>query len=430
MSSPEESKVIEDIPVEQAQEGENTEVENLEATEKVDEIIEDEIMEDAEFVDEDDEDEVDPNDPFKPTTIVLAKVKGYPAWPAMVLKESLLPDNIKRKKPKPSTKKKPVRSLPVRFFSDDTYIWMNELDIKHLTDDMIQEYFNVASKKRRRDNLLEQAYQLAIDPPDMGLFVLYGSRAEPPEEQELDQLLAPIVDPEEVKQPSKKRGRKANPSSVTNLRQMKKQENLKQIEERKKLEARLLAEYDDDWGLEGIDGYDKEAGDYIFDTPDEQKLLRIHSEDLAINLHEFQDKFAAINEKLTNMLLINNDIDEAGTMKQLGNLEKLINDEAFPKTILIKSKLLRLLILTYRKPIETFPYSTIKDKIAKILQHSLNLTVRMTTLDDLKEEEKEEEKKEDVKQEENELNGEKSEPNGKPNGELNGEHVHSNGQKV
>ena len=34
---------------------------------------------------------------YQPTSIVLAKVKGYPAWPAMVLDESLLPEHISNK---------------------------------------------------------------------------------------------------------------------------------------------------------------------------------------------------------------------------------------------------------------------------------------------------------------------------------------------
>lgn len=40
---------------------------------------------------------------YQPTSIVLAKVKGYPAWPAMVLDESLLPEHISNKKPKSKT---------------------------------------------------------------------------------------------------------------------------------------------------------------------------------------------------------------------------------------------------------------------------------------------------------------------------------------
>ena len=106
------------------------------------------------------------DDQFPPTTVVLAKVKGYPAWPAMVLEESKLPDHILSKKPKtksssslttPSSRKKkstiPAHILPVRFFSDDTYIWINTHDIKLLTKDAIQNFFTDSNKKRRRDNL-------------------------------------------------------------------------------------------------------------------------------------------------------------------------------------------------------------------------------------------------------------------------------------
>lgn len=396
-----EAKVEENFGNVKEEEEEEEEIDEEEIDEEVDnEVGQMKNESDIEMKNESDE-EIDINDPFKPTTIVLAKVKGYPAWPAMVLKESILPENIKRKKPKKSIKKKPTRFLPVRFFSDDTYIWMNELDIKLLTDDMIQEYFNVASKKRRRDNLLENAYQLAIDPPDMDLFVRYGSRAEPPEEQELDQLLAPIIEPEsESEKPpatKKKRGRKPKQDSLANLRLLKKQENLKQIEERKRLEARLLAEYDDDWGIEGVDGYDKLAGNYIFeDDKQQKKLVNVNSEELINKLTKYQADFQNIYTKLMNLLIDRQEekIDEPSVLKQLDLLENLLKQNDFPKTILIKSKMLRLLILTSRKPIEQFPSLTIKNKTNKILKNSLDLSVKMNTMDDLKEKEETEEETE------------------------------------
>ncbi|EGV66657.1 hypothetical protein CANTEDRAFT_112378, partial [Yamadazyma tenuis ATCC 10573] len=63
-----------------------------------------------------------PSDAFSPTSIVLAKVKGYPPWPAMVLDEMILPDHILARRPKtvklpPKRKNQgPVLILPVRFF--------------------------------------------------------------------------------------------------------------------------------------------------------------------------------------------------------------------------------------------------------------------------------------------------------------------------
>ena len=130
---------------------------------------------------------------YQPTSIVLAKVKGYPAWPAMVLDESLLPEHISNKTKIEnqssninfishstiSIEKKPSIIVPVRFFSDDTYIWINTNDLKPLTKQMIQDYFSTSSK-RKIDNLLQTAYELANDPPEMGLFIEYGSKGAPP----------------------------------------------------------------------------------------------------------------------------------------------------------------------------------------------------------------------------------------------------------
>ena len=101
---------------------------------------------------------------YQPTSIVLAKVKGYPAWPAMVLDESLLPEHISNKTKienqslqhqfhlplHNSIEKKPSIIVPVRFFSDDTYIWINTNDLKPLTKQMIQDYFSTSSKKKNR----------------------------------------------------------------------------------------------------------------------------------------------------------------------------------------------------------------------------------------------------------------------------------------
>mgnify|MGYP002378641387 CR=1 FL=1 len=357
------------------EEVEENEDEELEESEQLDEE-----MEDLEDDEEESEEEIDENDPFKPTTIVLAKVKGYPAWPAMVLKESLLPENILRKKPKQAkSKKKPTRSLPVRFFSDDTYIWINEQDMKILDNSMIQQYFNSASKKRRKDNLLEKAYQLAIDPPDMDVFVRYGSKTVPPEEEELELLLQPINEDDGVKpsQTKKRLGKppakKAKVTPKSNARKL--------ADEKKKLEAKLLAEYDDDWGLDGIDGYDEESGNYIFTTKADQNRLKVSSTKLQKDLKRFQNRFQSIYNDLKKLL--DEDMKESDIMDSLNELEKLLKEKSFPMTIFTKSKLLRLLILTARKPIEHFNHKKIKHAIDKLLKSALDLSVPMNKLEDL-----------------------------------------------
>lgn len=172
---------------------------------------------------------------------------------------------------------------------------------------------------------------------------------------------------------------------------------MKQIEERKRLEARLLAEYDDDWGIEGVDGYDKLAGNYIFeDDKQQKKLVNVNSEELINKLTKYQADFQNIYTKLMNLLIDRQEekIDEPSVLKQLDLLENLLKQNDFPKTILIKSKMLRLLILTSRKPIEQFPSLTIKNKTNKILKNSLDLSVKMNTMDDLKEKEETEEETE------------------------------------
>lgn len=316
---------------------------------------------------------------FQPATLVLAKVKGYSAWPAMVLEETILPENIKRKKPKKSTKRKLTRFMPVRFFSDDTYIWMNELDLKLLTPELIAEYFEVASRKRRRDTLLEKAYQLALDPPNMEVFASLGSKEE--DENDVDgDLYMDDIDEYLGEESQKKRGRKAKvdlkADALNNLKQLKKMELLKKKSEAEKLEASLLAEYDDDWGVDGIDGYDYASGNYVF----KDDKIELDSVELGKSLAKFQQKFNFYYNKLLNQL-INTEVNAEETEKTLGHLQIVLSNKQFPKTILTKSKLLRLLILTLRKPDEKFPYPTVKQKISDILRKSLNLTITQVALE-------------------------------------------------
>ncbi|RLV92515.1 ISWI one complex protein 4 [Spathaspora sp. JA1] len=351
-------------------------------------------------------------DVFPPTTIVLAKVKGYPAWPAMVLDEAALPDHILAKRPKTkstattttaisansSPKKKsnvaPALILPVRFFSDDTYIWINSHDIKLLSRDSIEEYFSSSSKKRRRDNLLETAYQLASDPPDMELFIKYGSRAAPPEEEEEEEQVQNVQ--EAQKPPRKKPGPKPKPKPEPKPRgkpgpkpKEKKPDPKKLAAEKKKQEEKkLLAEYDSDWGLEDLNVYDLKTGDYIFETEQKQESFFDQIPDATTiqnDLTKISNKFQKLEDKLVELLLSENDINQDVIIGQLSLLENMLNQ--LPKTVIYKSKLLRVLILTKRKPAEIFGHDQIKQKIDKILK-KLDLAVRENTESELNSESK------------------------------------------
>ncbi|RCK65573.1 ISWI one complex protein 4 [Candida viswanathii] len=207
---------------------------------------------------------------FPPTTIVLAKVKGYPPWPAMVLDETLLPAHILSKQPKsktptsanPNTVKKVV---PVRFFSDDTYIWINTNDMKELSKEDISKYISSSAQKRRKDNLLEQAYELANDPPDMQQFILYGSKGVPPEPETTSE------DDEVLSIPAKKKQKQQQQKQAASPKKKKESPKPKpKATPKPKPKPEPVVEYDDDWGLDEFNKYDKALGNFIYDTEEEQ----------------------------------------------------------------------------------------------------------------------------------------------------------------
>lgn len=352
---------------------------------------------------------------FPPSTVVLAKVKGYPAWPAMVLDENILPTNILNKKPKGlklkaniGKKKKataPAVILPVRFFSDDTYIWINSNDMSILTNEKIQEYFEASGSKRRKDNLLERAYQLANEPPEMELFVQYGSRAAPPDEPE------DIFEDRPQKKP--KKAPVVPKISATAERKLEKE---RQVE----AERKLLAEYDSDWGLEEGLEYDVDAGNYIFDSEKEQE--RVFSKEvpsaqvLQEKVAKMQNKLDKISKKLVDALLRPcEEIVEADVSTQLDLLDHLLSTH-FPKSVIMKSKLLRVLILTARIPIENFPRKNIKEQINTILEKRLGINIVINDLSELQKLEDSE------KTEEKDEKSSGETENGEANGEENGNH--------
>lgn len=272
-----------------------------------------------------------------PTTIVLAKVKGYRAWPAMVLAYEILPENIKSMRPKSvkqaKKQKQPVIVVPVRFFSDDTYIWIKSADLKLLSLEEIKAFLDKRANAKKHDTLID-AYKLAQDPPEMAEFNRWGSAGPPPEvpdttedifeedEEMEDENEEDEVDEDDIDEPPrkklklkismKKKPKKSGVNSKTSKASAKskaakstskskatakskasskatKSKAAKSKEkptsddddpgyadyeefERELDESSMDSEpeYDSDWGV-GEEDFDFETGDYIFDDENEQK---------------------------------------------------------------------------------------------------------------------------------------------------------------
>ncbi|SGZ53731.1 CIC11C00000003843 [Sungouiella intermedia] len=272
-----------------------------------------------------------------PTTIVLAKVKGYRAWPAMVLAYEILPENIKSMRPKSvkqaKKQKQPVIVVPVRFFSDDTYIWIKSADLKLLSLEEIKAFLDKRANAKKHDTLID-AYKLAQDPPEMAEFNRWGSAGPPPEvpdttedifeedEEMEDENEEDEVDEDDIDEPPRKKlklkiSMKKKPkksgvnsktskasakskaakstskskatakskasSKATKSKAAKSKEKLTSDDddpgyadyeefERELDESSMDSEpeYDSDWGV-GEEDFDFETGDYIFDDENEQK---------------------------------------------------------------------------------------------------------------------------------------------------------------
>ncbi|KAI5949575.1 hypothetical protein KGF54_005452 [Candida jiufengensis] len=324
---------------------------------------------------------------FPASSIVLAKVKGYPAWPAMVLAESFLPDNIISKKPKHKTRDLQETTtstsnvLPIKFFNDDTYFWMKIADLKPLSKDDIAIHFAQTSSKRKKDKVLEQAYELASNPLDMETFIKYGSSGEPPE---IDEDV--FEDNIEIKAPPRKKLKVViPPRTKTKPVTVKKDPRKEALEKQKEEERKLMAEYDSDWGIDDFNKYDKSEGNYIYETkekqqelfstiPDSSEILEIYNDAL--------DRYKTLEYEFLNNYLINEDeqLNYKLLQKNLKEFEKMVDE--IPKSITNKSKILRLLILSQRKqPSEDKNVQQFHNNIEKILK-KLGIEVRENTEED------------------------------------------------
>lgn len=159
---------------------------------------------------------------YQPTDLVLAKVKGYPAWPAMIVPTELIPEHVLRNRSKqqqPAKRKMETSTgqesvtgetesdenpddyivyssilkfrkfdtlntqYCVKFLCDDSYIWVKPSDLKPLTVDQCKEWLKKPSSRNKK---LIPAYEMASrgsDGIDVWEFIEYGSAGKPDEEE-------------------------------------------------------------------------------------------------------------------------------------------------------------------------------------------------------------------------------------------------------
>ncbi|KAF9561385.1 hypothetical protein EC968_005769 [Mortierella alpina] len=121
------------------------------------------------------------DNPYPVGTTVLAKLKGYPWWPARIESDEDLPANVASKKPK----QRPI--WPVFFFGSYDYGWFAASELKA---------FDPASAAKtmsgmRKANLQKTAYAEALDPN----FTVGKADSSEPEEEDEDEEenVAPVT---------------------------------------------------------------------------------------------------------------------------------------------------------------------------------------------------------------------------------------------
>lgn len=336
----------------------------------------------------------DASSEYPPTSVVLAKVKGYPPWPAMVLEQSLLPDHITSKKPKSikvakTKSKKPVGIVPVRFFSDDTYIWIKTNEIKPLTPSMIEEFLNKPNK--RKDNLLESAYTLAKNPLDMELFIKYGSSGKPPPDPEPIELdleeiksensdVNSVGDSDGEEEPARKKN-KSGPKSRAKPKSAKadskkgkpgpkaKANSKSGPKPKPKPKPKEEPFEDPDWGVEEDLEQLYKQGNYIFDKKPEQLEFQATfppGEVIGAELHQKSQQFQRVSDQLVPRLLQGR-VDEKETEQMIRDLQGL----EMPRALVLKSKLFKAMIVTNRKPIN----AKVRQLINEVLRQWADITI-------------------------------------------------------
>ncbi|KZV97640.1 Tudor/PWWP/MBT [Exidia glandulosa HHB12029] len=94
---------------------------------------------------------------FAVRDVVLAKLKGYPQWPAMVVDPDNVPSGVQDERPSGK------RHFCVRFFPAGDYAWLSPRDISPLSRSEIDKFLAVPKGAKRAGELLK-GYKVAMDP--------------------------------------------------------------------------------------------------------------------------------------------------------------------------------------------------------------------------------------------------------------------------
>ncbi|PSS38004.1 hypothetical protein PHLCEN_2v144 [Hermanssonia centrifuga] len=142
--------------------------------------------------------------------VVLAKVRGYPPWPGIIVDPDSVPKNVAKERPNAKSKK--GNWYCIRFFPAGDYAWIVPKDISKLQEHEIQAYIDEPYKK---SGDLLQGYKIALDPKkwEEDREAAQAEEAEAEANAEVDQLESDAEeeaeDEEDKKPKTKKRKRES-----------------------------------------------------------------------------------------------------------------------------------------------------------------------------------------------------------------------------
>lgn len=89
--------------------------------------------------------------------LVLARLKGYPAWPARIADPATVSAEVKKAKPPRST-----NVYAVEFFPAGDYAWLPNRELQPLTSKMITDF--LSEGHRKASGSMREGYEIAQDP--------------------------------------------------------------------------------------------------------------------------------------------------------------------------------------------------------------------------------------------------------------------------
>ncbi|KAG6335689.1 hypothetical protein ID866_3395 [Astraeus odoratus] len=273
----------------------------------------------------------EPDATYTEREIVLAKVRGFPPWPGMVVNPDNVPPIVSRERP---TGKK-ATFYCVRFFPAGDYAWLVSKDISKLKEHEIQAYISEPHKKNI--DLLE-GYRIALDPvkweKDRENADLMAAEQE--DNAPVDQLDSEQDEDEKKPAKTKKRKRESDAATKSKAKAKAKTDKKAPTKGRKngsKLKETVESEDDGDQDAEG-EGGDVTSGAKAAPPPS-KKLKRDKEEDIDAKLESDPEarKVREWRHKLQKALLGSKGLPSPDEMPALDQLFSTVEKYEHPNLI-------------------------------------------------------------------------------------------------